>query len=272
MKLSFSTLGCPDWSFSEIFSTAKDLGFDGIEVRGIANELYVPHAKRFRPDKIDGTIAKLKAGNITIPIITSGIALGMLETDAARDTAIAEAKEYIDLASKLNCPYIRLMATASPQPEPFNRDDVVRLYNEICEYGADKGVMPLIETNGDYASSDACVELMNSIKSPNKGILWDVHHPYRYFGEQPEQTVQKLGSHIKHVHVKDSVVKDGKLSYRMMGYGDVPVFDALKSLKAMGYDGYVSLEWVKRWNPELEEAGIVFAHFISYMQFLMQTI
>ena len=55
----------------------------------------------------------------------------------------------------------------------------------------------------------------------------------------------------------------------MMGYGDVPVFDALKVLKENGYDGTVSLEWVKRWNPDLEEPGIVFAHFMSYITFLM---
>ena len=37
----------------------------------------------------------------------------------------------------------------------------------------------------------------------------------------------------------------------------------------MSYDGTVSLEWVKRWNPDLEEPGIVFAHFMSYITFLM---
>ena len=35
MKTAFSTLGCPGWSWDEIFATAKDLGLDGIEVRGV---------------------------------------------------------------------------------------------------------------------------------------------------------------------------------------------------------------------------------------------
>ena len=35
MKLAFSTVGCPDFQWSEIYSMAKDLGFDGIEVRGL---------------------------------------------------------------------------------------------------------------------------------------------------------------------------------------------------------------------------------------------
>ena len=35
MKLSFSTLGCPKLSFRDVLSIAKDLGYDGIELRGI---------------------------------------------------------------------------------------------------------------------------------------------------------------------------------------------------------------------------------------------
>ena len=42
MKLAFSTLGCPNWQWREIFATAKDLGVDGIEIRGIENEMYAP--------------------------------------------------------------------------------------------------------------------------------------------------------------------------------------------------------------------------------------
>ncbi len=33
----------------------------------------------------------------------------------------------------------------------------------------------------------------------------------------------------------------------MRGEGDLPVYALLDALKDSGYDGYVSLEWVKRW-------------------------
>ena len=45
MKFAFSTLGCPDWNFNEMISTAKDLNLDGIEIRGIENEVFAPFAK-----------------------------------------------------------------------------------------------------------------------------------------------------------------------------------------------------------------------------------
>ena len=52
----------------------------------------------------------------------------------------------------------------------------------------------------------------------------------------------------------------------MMGYGDIPLDEAIGSLLAKGYDGYFTLEWVKRWNKDLEEPGIVFAQYINYMK------
>src|SRR3954469_13410699 len=33
MKLSFSTLGCPDWSLEQIADQARALGYDGVELR-----------------------------------------------------------------------------------------------------------------------------------------------------------------------------------------------------------------------------------------------
>ncbi len=38
MKIAFSTLGCPDFDWSDIYSMAKDFGFDGIEMRGLGDE------------------------------------------------------------------------------------------------------------------------------------------------------------------------------------------------------------------------------------------
>ena len=35
MKIGFSTLSCPDWAWSDIYSLAKDFKFDGIEIRGL---------------------------------------------------------------------------------------------------------------------------------------------------------------------------------------------------------------------------------------------
>ena len=42
------------------------------------------------------------------------------------------------------------------------------------------------------------------------------------------------------------------------------------TLDRAGFDGFFSLEWVKRWNPDLQEPGIVFAHYKNYMDSLAE--
>ncbi len=58
---------------------------------------------------------------------------------------------------------------------------------------------------------------------------------------------------------------DGRPQYRMMGEGDLPIPQMLDALVDIGYDGYISLEWVKRWAQELSDAGVVFPQFANYM-------
>ncbi|HTB23853.1 MAG TPA: hypothetical protein VK711_00720, partial [Puia sp.] len=46
-KLSFSTLGCPDWSFDKIIDFAKANNYEGIEVRGIMREMDLTKVAEF---------------------------------------------------------------------------------------------------------------------------------------------------------------------------------------------------------------------------------
>ena len=61
MKISFSTLACPDFSWVDIYSMAKDLGFHGIEIRGIGEETNVVKTRPFSAEKVDKTIEKLRS-------------------------------------------------------------------------------------------------------------------------------------------------------------------------------------------------------------------
>ncbi len=266
MKLAFSTLGCPGWSWKEIFATAKDLGYNGIEIRGIGEELYAPKVDIFSDKKRKVTMESLADAGLEIPILTSGSSIGCV--DPERD--IREAKEYIDLASKIGVPYIRVMIVPTPEPGGANIEQAHILYRELCEYAVGKKVAVLLETNGELAKTSVIATFMNDVPIENAGILWDVHHPHRFFGETPEESYRRIGKWVRHVHLSDSVMEDGKVKYCMIGYGDVPINDAVQTLKNGGYTGTVSLEWKKRWLPELEEPGIVFARFKNYMDYLIQ--
>ena len=44
----------------------------------------------------------------------------------------------------------------------------------------------------------------------------------------------------------------------LLGEGEVPVKEALHTWAEHGYDGFVCVEWEKKWHPEIEEPDIAF--------------
>lgn len=265
LKISFSTLACPEWSWSDIYSIAKDFKFNGIEIRGIGDEIFAVKAKPFTENKLPQTIKKLTELNLEIPCLSSGACL----KDAEKfSDAEAEITAYAKLAQKLNTPYIRVLADNNYCPDGEVNDDVVfDALIKLVPVAEEYNVTLLVETNGVYSDTSRLARLLSRVKSRKVAALWDMHHPYRFAGETPETTVANLGEYIKFVHVKDSIITpDGNLEYRMLGNGDIPVKEMLSTLQSINYIGYVSLEWVKRWADNLKHAGIVIPQFAEFMK------
>ncbi len=263
MKIAFSTLGCPDFSWNDIYSMAKDLAFDGIEIRGLGNEIFAVQAQPFAGAQLQQTVKKLSELHIEIPCLSTGCCLKFADKAEENHNEIVQ---YIMLASKLGTPYIRILADRQPQQEGEVDDEIVlAALRQLIPVAEEYGVTLLVETNGVYADTSRLCKLLDHIASDTVGALWDMHHPYRFADEKPGKTVQNLGAYIKYVHTKDSIMENGKVNYRMMGEGDLPIDDMMRALRSINYEGYVSLEWVKRWAPDLDDAGVVFPNFANYM-------
>lgn len=266
MKFAFSTLGCPDWLWEEIITAASDLGYNGVELRGIGSEIYLPHVKLFAPENLPAVKEKLNNLHLEIPCLASG---AFLFDPGKKEETKKEVADYLALAEGLQTPYVRVLGDAHPEPGIVDEAVVEETLLELLPMAAQKKVTLLIETNGVFASSQKIGHLLEKINHPNLAALWDVHHPFRYFHEPVHETYANLKPWIKHVHIKDSIVKDGKVQYRMFGCGDVPVADVIRELAIGNFQGYVVLEWVKRWYMDLEAPGIVFPHFLNAVKNLL---
>ena len=267
MKTAFSTIGCPDYYWHDIYPMAKDLGYDGIEIRGLEGILSPLNAVPFRPENRVATRDQLKSLDLEISCFASSVNLG----DTARKAPnIAEVSRYITLAQTLEAPFVRVFAEAPAKQSTGDIDDasVEGVLRMLIARAESANVTLLIETCGVYADTKRLRKVIDAVDSPYLGALWDIHSPYRIGGETPQQTVENLGNHIKYVHMKDSVIEaDGRISYRMMGEGDMPLDDIMSSLKAIDFDGYLTFEWIRRWARDIAvgEAGIVFPHYIDYI-------
>ena len=268
MKLAFSTLGCPGWMWRDILSAAADLGYDGIEMRGLFREMYVPNVSLFSPEAIQNTLATLQRLGLEIPCMTSNAGIGRKVGHLA---AMDEARDYIDLAGRAGSPFVRVMGNvyAEPDEEPMDEGQVVEALQELGDYAAPQGVNVLLETNGYFADTKNLARVLKNANRPNVAALWDVHYPIRFFDEAPQETAGNLEGYVRYVHFKDSRMENGKIRYRILGDGDLPLEGFLAALRSIGYDGYISLEWVKRWDPTLEEPGVVLAHFVNKMKAML---
>lgn len=264
IKISFSTLACPNWSWTDIYGTAKDFGFDGIEIRGLGDEIFSVKAKPFTDEQLPATIAKLKSLNLEISCLSSGACLK--NKDKYEETE-AEITAYAKLANKLNVSYIRILGDLDPAPNGEVDDAyIAEALKKLVPVAEKYNVTLLVETNGVYCDTARLARLLDTVGSHKVAALWDMHHPYRYGNEAPSVTASNLGEYIKFVQVKDSIMlPDGTVEYKIMGSGDIPYPEMFEALESINYNSYISLEWVKRWADDLSDAGIVIPQFAQYM-------
>src|SRR5437016_6004979 len=90
-------------------------------------------------------------------------------------------------------------------------------------------------------------------------------------GETPEEAVRLLGDRLLHVHVKDArrTGTDG-WDLVLLGEGEIPVAGSLRALAAAGYGGWLSVEWEKRWHPEIAEPEIALPQHAAVLQRMVE--
>ena len=173
------------------------------------------------------------------------------------DTSIVLAQPFapellaaIDLASEWGASTVRVFGGES---RAF--DDIARRLEAPLGRAAELGVTVALETHDGFSSATQVAELLRRVDSPSFAALWDVHHPYRV-GDSPQDVVGALGQRIHLVHVKDARRLGEDWELVPLGEGDVPVRESLAALEAAGYDGWLTVEWEKRWHPELAEPEV----------------
>ena len=161
-----------------------------------------------------------------------------------RSTAVADSRNWIDVASALTCPSIRVHVRAVKGAAPDVALGIESL-RPVAAYGEQKNIVVNLE-NDDPKSEEASfiVKLIDGVKSPylralpdfcNSMLIGPEHYNY--------DSVQAMFDRAYNIcHVKDSEVEAGKV-YR------VDVDRTFAIAKAAGYRGYFSMEWEGQGSP-----------------------
>lgn len=252
--LAYSTLGCPAWDLETILTNTVAFGYDAIELRGYLDVMDLPLAAPFTPENRAETRRKLTDAGIAVCCVSSSgvVAQGNLD----------HVKRHCELAHELGAPHVRIFGG-----KPESSESALTNLAAFGDAAADAGVSLVLETHDDFSTGETVAALLSEAAHPAVFSLWDLHHPYRQ-GEAMEDTHRLLAPTLRHIHIKDGVAGTG---YTLLGEGDIPVFPMLALALDSGYTGAISLEWEKRWHPEISDPELAFPQYASAVRTWLKT-
>lgn len=266
--LSFSTLGCPGWTFTQIVDFAAANSYDGIEMRGILKQLDLPKCAEFsNAISIKNTLQQMADKKLRFVDLGSSCTLHFSDK-VERQKNIDDGKRFIDLAVAIDCPNVRVYPNNFIKGQEKNKTIqlIAEGLLELAAYAKGTCVHVLMETHGDLVYIADIKTIMEASKHPQVGLVWDAANMYLETKESPELAYQELHTYIHHAHIKDAKKENGKIGFYFLGEGNIPIFSAIDALYYGGYKGYYSFEWEKLWHPEIAEPELALADYPKKMK------
>ena len=263
MKLAFSTLGCTDWTFEDILTTAKRFSIDAVELRGLDREHVSP---AFSKNERRTLREEFSRRGVEICCISAYTHFSMPLREE-REKNGRELLSFVDLSADLGCGFVRTFAGDFPNQDPERvYDYVAEALNRIGKRIERGPVKILVETHDAVSSGRSLKRLLERLETNAVGVLWDIAHSY-WEDETPEETWELLGPWIEHVHIKDGYRSPcGTVVHSLPGEGKIPIRRFRDLLESKGYERIFSLEWERKWHPQLPDLREALPLFTSIMK------
>jgi sugar phosphate isomerase/epimerase len=258
MKISLFTVCLPDHTPEEGAAALASWGFDGVEWRVTAvpapGEPVVSFWKGNRCTLAPETLVD-RADEIAV--LCRKHKLGMPCLGAYLGYQDAELIERVmQAAARMQVPLVRVSVAKYDGKENYNKllADAVKGWEKIVALGKKHGVKPVAEIHMGtiITSASAAYRFASHFKPDEMGIIHDCGNMVYEGFENHQMGLEILGPYLAHVHIKNSVWAiqsgdpDGNLrwasGWATLRNGQVNLRDFLKTLRATGYDDWLSLE------------------------------
>ncbi len=246
MKYAFMTFSCPTYDLDGTLALARQFGYQGIESRiGSGHQ----HGIEVTATLETRRMIRKKAED-------AGIAICCLATSCkyadptVYSQMVEQARMAIDLAADVGSSRIRVFGGQIPSgiTRPQAGDLLVGALSDLAEYASPRGVYVCLETHDDWSNPEYVTSVMQRVNHPAVGVNWDLLHPVRRAHCAIEQAFTVLKPWIRHVHFHDGAAREDILEFRSIGQGDIDHRQAVRLLRSMRYEGYLSGEWIN-WEP-----------------------
>lgn len=265
MKLAFTTLACPGWTLEQAVDAGRRYGYEGLELRLLDGEIVLPtldQASRQRVQRV--------CKDAAMPIICLDTSVRIAQPDATlRAAQISDGMALLEIAAAWETPFIRVFGGP---PDGVSEADAIdaaaACLAPLEQRGQELGVTVILETHDAFASGAAVGQVLRQVPGAGAGALWDTLHPQRV-GESIDETLQQIGDRLLHVHIKDGrrpPDNGPNWELTLLGEGDVAIPAILAALRERGYQGWLSVEWEKKWHPDLADPEVALPQHIAALR------
>ncbi|MFI7026799.1 sugar phosphate isomerase/epimerase family protein [Micromonospora sp. NPDC049900] len=247
---------------------AGRLGFDGIEWRLLDGKIIGPELPDDTADELGRRTA---VAGLAVPALDTSIDLAV-PPGAERTAVLAETERMLSLARRFGAEYLRVFPGAHPPAADSSgwlRDAVEALTPAVRATGVTLALELHDSRDQPGIRGRSCsaflAEALDGVDSAIAGVQWDLGNPYLE-GEEVDATWANVAGKLLYVQFKDMARTATGWEYVLTGEGDLPLHDILARLRTDGFDGWISLEWEKFWNPQIAEPELALPGFVDFMK------
>jgi len=235
---------------------AADLGASGIQAYAVDGELA---PENMTDAKIKEWMDLLKSHGMVFSAICGDLvshpdSIGHGFEDAEHNKILVEkSKRILDLAKKLECDVVTTHIGTVPPVENKVRETMRAACRELALYADSIGSAFAVETGPETAV--LLCEFLDSLGANGVRVNYDPANLVMVVNDDPVQGVHTLGKYIVHTHAKDGIQLSAsplKWQELPLGQGGVKWDDYLKTLHAVGFNGYLTIEREVGDTPEAD--------------------
>lgn len=240
MKTGLCTIAFRDRPFEAVLDLAAEAGFDGVEPWGKPDHTPEP----FDPDRVKAQAEAVVARNLEV----SQYGSYANPTDDGFEQQMTEALAAAELygTDKIRV-WVGSCGSADAEDEQWDR--AIAGFVTFCDRAADAGVQLVVEMHNNRLSDtvDGCLRLIEGVSRDNFRMNFQP-----MFTDTPEQTLdaaQLIAPFVTTVHAQN-YVSVGKNTRSLISDGLIDYDTVVGILRAVGFDGYLEVEFVKEDDPE----------------------
>lgn len=242
------------------------MGFDGVELRFIEDSDALWDLPGLRAAELPETRRMVKDMGMAISNVGARAHFHFPDPEK-RKQQIEEAKRNFDIAAALDCRGVRIWGDKIQAGA--DRKSTMGWISEglwtLAAYGLPMNVHARLESHGDFTRSTDMLEILRGCGCHGVAANWDPANAVVGSEEDPLAGAANLAPYLEHVHIKDEkVLGGGKRDITLMGEGDIPLTKVMAGLKKARFDGYVSLEWERKYFPKAPPPEVAFPQFIQW--------